>query len=179
MRRKSTANGRVSWAKKFRPTFYGFMFLRMVSGSRPCATGSLAIVSFRQGCMKPRPGPATVGASFLVSWRPPMAQSFPAAAPDPELAEAASALTRWRAARPLGGRIPEVLWSRAVELAARHGVAQVARALRLDYVRLKRRLAIKAEATAPSPPGFLDLTLELPPAGSADFTPGKSADFGR
>jgi hypothetical protein len=75
-------------------------------------------------------------------------------------------LTRWRAARPLGGRIPEVLWSRAVELAARHGVAQVARALRLDYVRLKRRLAIKSEATAPPPPGFLDLTLELPPAGS-------------
>jgi hypothetical protein len=95
-----------------------------------------------------------------------MAQSSPAAAPDPELAEAASALTRWRAARPLGGRIPEVLWSRAVELAARHGVAQVARALRLDYVRLKRRLAMKSEATAPSPPGFLDLTLELPPAGS-------------
>ena len=71
MRRKSTANGRVSWAKKFRPTFYGFMFLRMVSGSRPCATGSLAIVSFRQGCMKPLARVATVGASFLVSRRPP------------------------------------------------------------------------------------------------------------
>jgi hypothetical protein len=53
-----------------------------------------------------------------------------------------------------------------VELAARRGVAQVARALRLDDVRLKRRLAMKSEATAPPPPAFLDLTLELPPAGS-------------
>jgi hypothetical protein len=95
-----------------------------------------------------------------------MAQSPPVAAPDPELAEAASALTRWRATRPLGGRIPEALWSRAVALAARHGVAQVARALRLDYVRLKRRLTEQAQSAAPLPPAFLDLTLELPPAGS-------------
>ena len=95
-----------------------------------------------------------------------MAQSPPAAARDPELAEAASALIRWRATRPLGGRIPEALWSQAVELAGTHGVAQVARALRLDYVRLKRRLAMKSEATAPPPPAFLDLTLELPPARS-------------
>jgi hypothetical protein len=94
-----------------------------------------------------------------------MAQSPPAAAPEPELAEAAAALTRWRATRPLGGRIPEALWSRAVELAGRHGVAQVARALRLDYVRLKRRLSVQSEATAPPSPAFLDLTLELPPAG--------------
>jgi len=95
-----------------------------------------------------------------------MAQSFPAAALEPELAEAAAALTRWRDTRPLGGRIPEALWSRAVELAARHGVAQVARALRLDYVRLKRRARAQSEAAAPLSPGFLDLTLDLPPAGS-------------
>ena len=35
-----------------------------------------------------------------------MAQSPRAAAPDPQLAEAASALMRWRDTRPLGGRIP-------------------------------------------------------------------------
>ncbi len=75
-------------------------------------------------------------------------------------------MTRWRDTRPLGGRIPEALWSRAVELAARHGVAQVARALRLDYVRLKRRARAQSEAAAPLSPGFLDLTLDLPPAGS-------------
>lgn len=95
-----------------------------------------------------------------------MAQSLPAAAPEPELAEAAAALTRWRDTRPLGGRIPEALWSRAVELASRHGVAQVARVLRLDYVRLKRRLRAHAEASAPPPPAFLDMTLDLAPAGS-------------
>lgn len=93
-----------------------------------------------------------------------MSQSLPAVALEPELAEAAAALTRWRDTRPLGGRIPEALWSRAVELASRHGVAKVARALRLDYVRLKRRLVRKSEATAPPPPlsAFLDLTLDLP-----------------
>jgi hypothetical protein len=97
-----------------------------------------------------------------------MAQSLPAAAAEPELAEAAAALTRWRDTRPLGGRIPEALWSRAVELASRHGVAQVARVLRLDYVRLKRRLRAHAEASAPPPPSsaFLDMTLDLAPAGS-------------
>jgi hypothetical protein len=95
-----------------------------------------------------------------------MAQSLPAAAAEPELAEAAAALTRWRDTRPLGGRIPEALWSRAVELASRHGVAQVARVLRLDYVRLKRRLRAHAEASAPPPPAFLDMTLDLAPAGS-------------
>ena len=71
---------------------------------------------------------------------------------------------RWRDTRPLGGRIPEARWSRAVELAARHGVA---RALRLDYVRLKRRLAMTSEVTAAQPPAFLDLTLDLAPAGSS------------
>ena len=95
-----------------------------------------------------------------------MAQSLSAAAAEPELAEAAAALTRWRDTRPLGGRIPEALWSRAVELASRHGVAKVARALRLDDVRLKRRLRAHAEASAPPPPAFLDMTLDLVPAGS-------------
>ena len=89
-----------------------------------------------------------------------MAQSLSAATTDPELAEAA-ALTRWCDTRSLGGRIPEALWSRAVELAGRHGVAKV---LRLDYLRLKRRLAAHAEATAPPPSAFFDMILA--PAGS-------------
>ena len=90
-----------------------------------------------------------------------MSQPLPAAALDPELAEATAALTRWRAIRPRGGRLPEALWSRAVELASRHGVAKVSRVLRLDYVRLKRRLAMSSEATAPPLPAFVDMPLDL------------------
>ena len=95
-----------------------------------------------------------------------MSQLLPAA--DSRLAETAAALTRWRSTKPLGARIPEALWSRAVALASTHGVAKVARVLRLDYVRLKRRLLAQAQAqtaVAP-PPGFVELTLGLPPAGS-------------
>ena len=94
-----------------------------------------------------------------------MPQSFPAAATDPNLAETAAALTRWRSTKPLGARIPEALWSRAVELASTHGVAKVARVLRLDHVRLKRRVTAEAEAAGPPHPGFVEMTLSLPPAG--------------
>jgi hypothetical protein len=95
-----------------------------------------------------------------------MPQSLPAVTIDPNLAETAAALTRWRSTKPLGARIPEALWSRAVALASTHGVAKVARVLRLDYVRLKRRLMAEAEAGAAPPPGFVEMTLGLPPAGS-------------
>jgi hypothetical protein len=92
-----------------------------------------------------------------------MSQLLPAA--DSSLAETAAALTRWRSTKPLGARIPEALWSRAVELASTHGVAKVARVLRLDYVRLKRRLMAEAGAAVPPPPGFVEMTLGLAPAG--------------
>ena len=95
-----------------------------------------------------------------------MPQSRLAATTDPNLAETAAALTRWRSTKPLGARIPEALWSRAVELASTHAVAKVARVLRLDYVRLKRRLMAEAEAAPPLPPAFVEMTLRLPPAGS-------------
>jgi hypothetical protein len=94
-----------------------------------------------------------------------MPQSFLAAATDPNLAETAAALTRWRSARPLGARMPEALWSRAVELASTHGVARVATTLRLDYTRLKRRVTAESEVAAP-PPAFVEMTLGLSPSGS-------------
>jgi hypothetical protein len=95
-----------------------------------------------------------------------MPQSLLAGATDPTLAETAAALTRWRNAKSPGARIPEALWSRAVELARTHGVATVARTLRLDYVRLKRRLAAASAAAAPPPPAFVEMTLDLPAAGA-------------
>ncbi|MEF8734522.1 MAG: hypothetical protein V5B40_23805 [Candidatus Accumulibacter meliphilus] len=86
---------------------------------------------------------------------------------DPQLAAAAAALAKWRSTRPRSSRIPEDLWSRAIELAERHGIAKVAVALKLDYTSLKRRLATTtASATA---------TAKRPAAGSRSSVP--SADF--
>ena len=83
-----------------------------------------------------------------------------------DLTAAAVAFARWRETTPLGARIPEALWSRAVELARAHGVARVATTLRLDYTRLKRRLAAESCAAVPPPPAFVEMTLDLPPMGS-------------
>ena len=94
-----------------------------------------------------------------------MLPSHPTAAVD--LTATAAAFARWRDTTPLGTRIPEELWSRAVELARAHGVARVATTLRLDYTRLKRRLTGQSEAAGPPPPAFVEMTLDLPPAGSA------------
>ncbi|WP_295458724.1 hypothetical protein [uncultured Thiodictyon sp.] len=95
-----------------------------------------------------------------------MSQSVPAVAAD--LAQAAAAFARWRASTPMGARIPEALWLRAVEVAATHGVAKVAATLRLDDVRLKRRVMGRPVAAA-SPPAaataFVELTVGLPPSG--------------
>ena len=84
-----------------------------------------------------------------------------------DLAGTAAAFARWRASTPLGVRIPEALWSRAVELASTHGVGRVARTLRLDYSRLKRRVteAGVAPASPPASPAFVELTLGLPSSG--------------
>jgi hypothetical protein len=83
----------------------------------------------------------------------------------PDLAETAAAFARWRDATPLGSRIPEELWSRAVALAARHGVAKVAATLRLDYYGLKRRLTAAAPVAASAPPAFVEMALGLAPSG--------------
>ena len=93
-----------------------------------------------------------------------MSLPHPTAAAD--LAAAATAFARWRDTTPLGVRIPEALWSRAVELARAHGVARVATTLRLDYTRLKRRVTAESSTAAPPSPAFVEMTLDLPVTGT-------------
>src|SRR5258706_3652980 len=49
-------------------------------------------------------------------------------------------LDQFRSTQPRRTKLPEPLWQAAVELAREHGVYSVAHPLRLDYMRLKKRL---------------------------------------
>jgi len=53
----------------------------------------------------------------------------------------------WRKTRERCSPIPETLWSSAVELAREHGLHRTARALRLNYYSLKKRLSSVDDAT--------------------------------
>ena len=65
---------------------------------------------------------------------------------------------RWRDTRQRKGRIPEELWSAAVEVARRDGVGRTAAVLHLDGGKLKKSvLAAGAGARKPAPPTFLEL----------------------
>lgn len=91
--------------------------------------------------------------------------SLPPPTTSADLAATAAAFARWRDTTPVGARIPEALWSRAVELAGSHGVGRVARTLRLDYSRLKRRVRGEPAVPPPESPAFVELTLDLPAGG--------------
>ena len=88
-----------------------------------------------------------------------------------ELAETAGELRGriegWRGTRRTSTeRMPERLWTEAARLARVYGVSRVARALRLDYRALKRRVGGKGgrgEVLEASPAVFLELG--LPSAG--------------
>ena len=49
------------------------------------------------------------------------------------------------------------MWAAAAGMAERHGLHGTTKALRLDYVRLKKRLTAVAQPTRPAPPRFLEL----------------------
>lgn len=64
-----------------------------------------------------------------------------------------------------GRRIPEELWSRAARMARREGVYETARALRLDYERLKGRVGLSGSTDGqdgcPAPSTFVELPMGL------------------
>ena len=55
---------------------------------------------------------------------------------------------RWRRTRETRSRIPEALWASAVKAADTYGIHRTARALRVDYYALKKRVEGKPAVTA-------------------------------
>ena len=64
--------------------------------------------------------------------------------------------------------MPEKLWQAAVSLTATHSISKISKELVLDYSALKKRVLIQKNSTADktNPPGFIELNLEPPTAGS-------------
>lgn len=71
----------------------------------------------------------------------------------------------WRQSRDGRSRIPEVLWVSAVKAVGRYGLNPTARALRLDYYSLKRRVeATASRGGSGHPPvtSFVELSPPVP-----------------
>jgi hypothetical protein len=66
-------------------------------------------------------------------------------------------LEEWRGANPPRTRLPEPIWEAAVEMAQRHGLHCTTKALRMDYMRLKKRLPAGTQPPRSTPPAFLEL----------------------
>ena len=76
------------------------------------------------------------------------------------LSQLRAAVERWRGTREKLGPMPPELWSTAVDLAAKHGIAPVARIAGLDYGSLKKRLDPSSEsavAAVAKPMRFVEL----------------------
>ena len=90
--------------------------------------------------------------------------------PPRELARMRQRLDDWRKSNARGTAFPEKLWVAAGRLAAKHGVYVTARALGLEYNKLKRAsggavAAVRARANRSSiakPVKFIELTGALP-----------------
>ena len=92
-----------------------------------------------------------------------------------ELEQLRRRFEEFRNAQTSRGRLPEPLWKEAAELAGRYGLNATARALRLDYNGLKKRMempdrpkrhrkaAVPAfvELVGPAPGGVTDCSVEV------------------
>lgn len=76
----------------------------------------------------------------------------------PNVDELRSRFEQWRQTRQGKARIPDELWSAAIELARRDGVHRTATALHLDGGKLKRRMvASHLRRRKATPPAFVEL----------------------
>ena len=76
---------------------------------------------------------------------------------------------RWRRTRKVRTRTPDSLWASAVKIARTYGIHRTAKALRVDYYSLKKRLEQQSPSSGPMLEGdaaatFLELT---PPQGAS------------
>jgi hypothetical protein len=75
--------------------------------------------------------------------------------------EVQASFDQWRQTRRGKARIPDELWTAAGELARKHGVNRVSRALRLEFNHLKRMAESGGQTTSRrverAPPAFLEL----------------------
>jgi hypothetical protein len=75
-----------------------------------------------------------------------------------EMEQARQQLEAWRSTHRPRCHIPDSLWKRAAELASQHGLYLTARTLRVDYMRLKKRVQpASPERKAAELPGFVEL----------------------
>lgn len=77
-----------------------------------------------------------------------------------KLAKAQEQFEQWRSQHPPRTRVPQPLWSVAAELAVEFGLNQTARALKLNYYGLKKRMD-PAASNPPAPTRVNEAFLEL------------------
>ena len=81
--------------------------------------------------------------------------------------EVRSRFKSWRQTRKGKARIPDELWSAAIQVARRDGVNQTAAALHLDGGKLKRRMMATGSAPVKTmPPAFVEMMVPQAVGGS-------------
>lgn len=94
-----------------------------------------------------------------------------------DVARVRERVNHWRRTRPRRSAMPEELWSAAVTCARTHGVNPVARAVRLDYYCLKRRLDAEHDQLVPAQ-AFVEVALD-PVAPRGDSARGHVVEMER
>ena len=80
------------------------------------------------------------------------------------LETAAEHFEQWRRNKKKGERIPEQLWSEAIDLVGRYGISQVTRILRLSGTDLNKRRGIVGTGQRPRSQGGKGAFVEIDPA---------------
>jgi len=99
-----------------------------------------------------------------------------------EFLELRHRLAEWRKDHSPRTRLPNDIWTVAIELARRHGVYRTARSLPIDYANLRKRLTVAVPPIGVARPEFVEVlmpppaqpaacieVLRIPVTGAVDF----------